>query len=251
MIAKDFSLEGKVVVVTGVGRSWLNTIASSLAEVGADIILASQDKKQVDAAVQAAKKWGHKTVSIPTDVTRSRQIEAMAKKVIAGWGKIDVLINSLDLQFAKPLLETSKEEWQKVMNANLSSLFLCTKVVAKYMMGKGGRIINFSSGMAERGVINTAAYASSKGAVEAFTRAAAIEWSRQNITVNAIGLGWFTDEDMAPPEGLTDRLVRYLPLRRLGQPADLAPMVVYLASDASSYVTGQIYYVSGGIMAHG
>lgn len=251
MITEDFSLKGKVVVVTGVGRSWLNTIASCLAEAGADVVLASQDKKQMDSAVSAAKKWGHKTVAIPTDVTNSQQVEAMAKKVSTDWGKIDVLINSLDLQFAKPLLETSEEEWQKVISANLTGVFLCTKVVAKHMLGKGGKIINFSSGMAERGVSNTVAYAASKGAVEAFTRSAAIEWSRQKITVNAIGLGWFTEETKVPEGEPTDPLVRYLPLRRLGQPADLEPMIVYLASDASSYVTGQIYYVSGGVMAHG
>jgi len=252
MIPKAFSLEGKVAVITGAGRSWLKTLASCLAEAGANIALASQDEKQMRAAVEAVERWGRGVMAIPTDVTSCQQLEEMTTRIIAQWGKIDILVNSLDLQFAKPLLEVAEEEWHRVITTNLTAVFLCTRVVSKHMMErKEGKVISISSGLAERGLPNSTAYCASKAGVGAFTRALALEWARENIQVNAIGIGWFSEETTGGEGEPTDPLLRYIPARRLGRPDDLEALLVYLASDASSYVTGQTYYVSGGVMAHG
>ncbi len=251
MIPKEFSLEGKVAVVAGAGRSWLRTLASCLAEAGADVVLANHDQKQAKEAVEGVEKYGRRATAISTDVTNYQQVEEMAAKVISQWGQIDILVNSLDLQFAKPLLETAEEEWQRVIATNLTAVFLCTKAVGKYMIErKGGKVITISSGLAERGLPNSTAYCASKGGVDQFTKALALEWARQNIRVNAIGVGWFSDKAEGERGETEDALVRYIPLHRLGRPDDLGALLVYLASDASSYVTGQTYFVTGGVMAH-
>ena len=252
MISKELNLGGKVAVIAGAGRSWLKTLASSLAEAGADVALASQDQKQMREAAQEVKKRGRRMVIIPTDVTKYRQVEEMAAKVVSQWNKIDILVNSMDLQFAKPLLEIAVAEWQEVIATNLTAVFLCTNAVAKYMMDrKEGKVITISSGLAERGLSNSAAYCASKGGVGQFTRALALEWARKNIRVNAIGVGWTSEEAEGEKGEAGDTLARYIPLRRLCRPDDIGALLVYLASDASSYVTGQTYFISGGAMAHG
>ena len=252
MIPKVFSLEGKVAVVAGAGRSWLKTLASCLAEAGADVALASQDEKQMREAAEVVRGRGRGMMTIPADVTSDQQLEELAAKSISQWGKIDILVNSLDLQFAKPLLEVAEEEWYRVITTNLTAVFLCTKAVGKHMMErKEGKVITISSGLAERGLPNSTAYCASKAGVGAFTRALALEWAQENIQVNAIGVGWFSEETAGEEGEPTDPLLRYIPIRRLGRPDDLEALLVYLASDASSYVTGQTYYISGGVMAHG
>lgn len=252
MTAIEFSLEGKVAIITGAGRSWLKTLASCLAEAGADVALASQDEKQAREAAKEIKRWNRRAMTIPTDVTSHPQVEEMAAKVISHWGKVDILVNSLDIQFAKPLLEVADEEWHRVMATNLTGVFLCTKAVGKYMTErKGGKVITISSCLADRGLSNSTAYCASKAGVNAFTRALALEWARENIQVNAIGIGWFSEKTIHEDGEPTDALVRYIPMHRLGRPDDLGMLLVYLASGASSYVTGQTYYVSGGAMAHG
>jgi len=252
MIPKGFSLEGKAAIVAGAGRSWLKPMASYLAEAGANIVLASQAQKQMEEAAQEVKKWGRQTMTIPTDVTNCQQIEEMVSTVISQWGKVDILVNSMDLQFAKPLLEVVEEEWQRVIATNLTAVFLCTKAVGKHMVElKRGKIVTISSVLAERGLPNSTAYCASKGGVGQFTKALALEWARQNIQVNAIGVGWASEEVHDEEGEPTDPLTRYIPLRRLCRADDLGALLVYLASDASSYVTGQTYFVSGGVMAHG
>ncbi len=252
MIPKEFSLEGKAAIVAGAGRSWLKTMASYLAEAGADIVLSSQDQKQMEEAAQEVKKWGRRTMAIPTDVTNCQQIEEMVATVISQWGKVDILVNSMDLQFAKPLLEVVEDEWHQVIATNLTAVFLCTKAVGRHMIeSKRGKIVTISSVLAERGLPNSTAYCASKGGVGQFTKALALEWARQNIQVNAIGVGWASDEAHGEEAEPTDPLARYIPLRRLCRADDIGALLVYLASDASSYVTGQTYFVSGGVMAHG
>lgn len=250
MIPREFSLKGKVAIVAGAGRGWLGALASSLAEAGADVALADQDQKQMESALEALKKLGQQAMVIPTDVTNYQQVEKMVARVISQWGKIDILVNNMDLQFAKPMLEVAEEEWHRVITANLTSVFLCTKAAGKHMMTrKVGKIINISSILAERGLPNSTAYCAGKGGVGQFTKALALEWVQQNIRVNTIGVGWVSE---ASEKGVPETpLEQYITLRRFCQADDVGALLVYLASDASSYVTGHTYFVSGGVMAHG
>ena len=246
MIPKGFGLAGKVAVVAGGGRDWLASLASYLAEAGADVALAAQDEKQMAAATQEVKKRGRQALAIPTDVTSSQSLEAMVARVISQWGKIDILVNNMDLQFAKPLLEVAEEEWHRVITTNLTAVFLCTKAVGKHMMErKEGSVINISSILAERGLPNSTAYCASKGGVGQLTRALALEWARQNIRVNAIGVGWGSAAAGGESGG---SLERYISVRRFSQPEDIGALLVYLASDAASYVTGQTIVVDSGLL---
>jgi len=256
MILKEFSLEGKTAVIAGAGRSWLPVLATYLADAGADVALTGRDTKQMEAAAAAVKKTGRKTMTVPATLTSAKEVEEAASKINKEWGKIDILVNAMDALFAKPLLETTDAEWTKVMDINLNSVFATTKAVGKFLMDKKyGKVITLSSGLGERGIPYGATYCASKGAICQFTRALSLEWIRQNITVNAIGLGWMTDKQEEPQDSPVGQfvpvLVRYIPLRRLGKGDDLGGTLVYLSSDASVYTTGQTFYVTGGIMAHG
>jgi len=252
MIPKEFSLSGKVAVVGGAGRSWLKELASYLGEAGADVVLFGQDEKQMAAAAQAVKTMGRRAITITTNVTSSREVEKMVAKAVGQFGQIDILVNSFDLQFAKPLVEVTVDEWNRVLATNLNAVFASAKAVGKHMLErKQGKIITISSGLAERGLPNSTAYCTSKGGVIQFTRALALEWARQNIRVNAIALGWMAEGAEVQDETWRNLLTHYIPVARFGQPDDLAAVLVYLASDASSFVTGSTFYVTGGLMAHG
>jgi NAD(P)-dependent dehydrogenase (short-subunit alcohol dehydrogenase family) len=252
MIPKEFSLSGKVAVIGGAGRSWLKELASYLAEAGADVVLFGQDDREMAAAAQAVKKMGRRAITVTTNVTSSREVEKMVATAVGQFGKIDILVNSFDRQFAKPLVEVTVDEWNRVMATNLNAVFVGTKAVGKHMLErKEGKIITISSGLAERGLPNSTAYCTSKGGVIQFTRALALEWARLNVRVNAIALGWMAEGAEAQDGDWRNLLTRYIPVMRLGQPDDLAAVLVYLASDASSFVTGSTFYVTGGLMAHG
>ena len=256
MILKEFNLQGKTAIIAGAGRSWLPILASALAEAGADVALTGQSTAKMKAAAEAVKNAGKKALIVPANLTNTDQVEAMAAKVNTEFGKIDILVNAMDVQIAKPLLETTSEEWKKVMDANLNSVFVTTKAVGKYMMDKKyGKVVILSSGLSERGIPYGATYCASKGAICQFVRALSLEWIRSNITVNAIGLGWMTEKEEEPQDSPVGKfvpiLVRYIPLRRLGKGEDLSGTLVYLSSEASIYTTGQTFYVTGGIMAHG
>ncbi|MFQ5987378.1 MAG: SDR family NAD(P)-dependent oxidoreductase [Dehalococcoidia bacterium] len=248
---EEFSLQGKVAIVTGDGRAWSKHIALALAEAGADVVLAARNQKGIEESAQEVRRLGRRAMAIPTDVTKSTEIQRMVERAIAEFAKIDILVNGAELQFAKPFLEVSEEEWKRVIETNLTSVFLCSKAVGKHMMEqKKGRIINIASGLALRGVANSAAYCASMGGILQFTKALALEWARENIRVNSIGPGWFSEEGVSEEEAKQDPLLRYIPLKRRGRPADIGSLVVYLASAASEYVTGQIFIVDGGLIAH-
>jgi len=252
MVLEEFSLTGKVALIGGLGQSWQKEMADYLAEAGANVALFGKDEDQMSAGVKKVQELGKDAMAITTDVTSYRQVERMIQTVLQKWQKIDILVNSFNLPFAKPLVETDPEEWQKAMNANSSPVFICTKAVGKYMLDRNeGKVINIISGLAERGVPNGTAYCASKGAIVQFTRALALEWARNNVQVNAIALGWMADTAETSKKEWQDSITRLTALKRLGQPDDLACALIYLASDASSFVTGSTFYLTGGLMAHG
>ena len=168
----------------------------------------------------------------------------------AQFGRIDVLVNNAQLEFAKPLIDTTVDEWDQVMDFNVRSMFLFSRAVGQHMLTNGGgRIINMGSGLAERGLVNSAVACAAQGAIKQLTAVLGLEWSRHNVRVNGIGAGWLTTE--ASSQVLErELLVRFIPSRHKGHPSDLCGLLVYLASDASDFVTGQMIYVDGGVMSH-
>jgi NAD(P)-dependent dehydrogenase (short-subunit alcohol dehydrogenase family) len=248
MIVDEFSLQGKVAIVAGDGRAWARYIALALAEAGADIVVAARNPDAVEETAAEVRRLGRRALAIPTDVTDSRQVQSMVERAIADFGKVDVLVNGTDLEFAKPLLDVTEEEWHRVLDTNLTAAFLCSRAVGRHMLEqKKGRIINIASGLGARGLPHATAYCASMGGLIQFTKALALEWARDNIRVSCIGPGWFSEE---AGEAQPDPLLRYIPMRRRGHPREIGPLAVYLASDASEYVTGHTYFVDGGVIAH-
>ncbi len=251
MVSERFSLNGKTALVAGDSKFWSRYVAVALAEAGADVAVAAKSSKQLEEAVGEVQRLGRKAVAIPTDMTQSSQAQKMAEKAVAEFSKIDILVNAADLQFAKPFLEITKDEWLRVIEGNLTSTFLCCQAVGKHMLKqKKGRVINITSCLAERGMSNGAAYCAAMGGVLQLTRALAAEWAREGVTVNAIGAGWFSETEKEGETVEESRILRYLPLKRRGHPTEIGSLVVYLASDATEFTTGQFMYVDGALMAH-
>ncbi len=250
MVSAEFKLDGKKALVAGDSRFWAKPVAAALAEAGADVAIVAKNPKKLEAAAAGIRRFGKKAVSINADVTKSSQVENMVQTAISQLGRIDILVNTSDLQVARPFLDTTKTEWQRVLDANLTSLVLTCQAVGRHMLQqKKGRIINITSCLAERGIMNGTAYCAAAGGVVQLTRALSLEWAKQGITVNSIGAGWFSEKPQtgAPQE---DSLIKYLPMKRYGRPEEIGSLVVYLASDATDFVTGQFMYADGALMAH-
>jgi len=249
MILEEFRINGDVAIISGYDPGWLKVLSVALAQAGANIVVASPNKEATESAAKEVRHLGNRAVSISLDLTSRHEIEALTEQVIAQFGRIDILVNSQNLQFGKPFLEVSEGEWKQVMENNLNSIFRCSKVVGKLMVKQNaGRIINIVSGAGERGLPNGAVYCASMGGVIQLTRALALEWARENVRVNAVGVGWMENDIEV---GQKDPLLNHIPMRRRGKPEDIAPLVLFLASEASSYLSGHVYFVDGGVMARG
>ena len=247
LTAESFDLSGKVALLTTDWRGWSRHLAAALAGAGADVALAGSHAPEVEAATRAVEAEGRRAVAVNADVTRPGDVEAMVDTVVAATGRIDVLVNAAHVELGKPFDAVTEAEWDAVMDVNVKSTFLCCRAVGRRMLEQGGgRIVNISSGLSVRGLSSSAVYAASQGAVKQLTASLALEWARHGIRVNAVGAGWLTTGPAEPDAGLA----RFIPSRRLGSPADLAGLVVYLASDACDFVTGQTIYVDGGATAH-
>ena len=249
-IPKEWDLTGRKAIVTADRRGWTPHLASALAEAGADVAVAGSARSDVAAAVAAVEKHGRKSAAITTDLMDVASVASMAEKAGAELGGIDILVNGASAEFGKPFMDVSESEWQTLMDFNVKSMFLCSQAVGKTMLAQGsGRIVNIGSGLAVRGLGNSVAACAAQGAIHQFTSALALEWGRNDIRVNSIGAGWLT-LDEPNEESQKELLVRYLPSRRKGHPNDLATLLVYLASDACGFVTGQTIFIDGGALAH-
>jgi len=250
MISKDFNLSGKIALITGDSEYWAKYAAGALAEAGADVAIAAKNASKLEEAAQEVRSHGPKALTVPTDTTDAAQVQEAVQQVIAECGRIDILVNAADLEFAKPFLETSGSEWHRVLDANLTSVFHCCQAVGKQMIEqKKGRIINLISCLAERGVANCAAYCAAMGGVLQLTRALDIEWAQHGITTNAIGTAWMSEAEKTggPQEEL---LLKYVPLKRYGHPSEMGSLLVYLASDTADFFSGQFLYADGAAMSH-
>jgi NAD(P)-dependent dehydrogenase (short-subunit alcohol dehydrogenase family) len=247
MTAKLFELKGKTALVAGDSKFWTKSVVAALAGAGADVAVAARNSPKLTEAVEIARKAGRKAIAIPTDITNPAQVQRAVQHAHGEYGHLDILVNATDVPFFQPFLGINAADWQKTMDCNLNSVANFIRAAAKPMLEqKKGRIINIISGLAERGICNGAAYCVSMGGVLELTRVLALEWATQGITVNAIGTGWFSEDGKARDESIA----KYIPAKRYGKPEDLGSLVVYLASDATEFTTGQWMFVDGGLMAH-
>jgi 3-oxoacyl-[acyl-carrier protein] reductase len=243
-------LKDKVILVTGGTRGLGQSIVTHLAREGAIVYCNFlKSKEEAESLVREGESRGERIFSIQTDVANLEEVERMVDEIYRKWERIDALVNNAGITRDELLISMAKKDWDLVINTNLGGVFNCTKAVAKYMITqKSGRIINISSVAGERGGRGQSNYAASKGGINAFTRAVAMELAPKGITVNAIAPGVIeTDMSSQVIRRARDTIVDSIALRRMGKAEEIAHVVVFLASDESSYITGEVIRVDGGL----
>jgi len=251
---QQFSLAGKVAVVTGSSRGIGRAIAEGMAGAGAAVTVNGRNPETTQAVAGAIAAAGGKSLAVPADVGKVADIERLIKSTVATFGRLDILVNSAGISpHYKPAETMTEAEWDEVIAVNLKGVFLCCQAAGRVMIPqKSGRIINISSIGGQVALPRLIAYCAAKGGIDQLTRVLAVEWAPHHILVNAISPGYI-DTDLT--KGLRqnaarrDALLRQVPLGRLGKPDEIAGAAIYLASDAASYVTGQTLDVDGGWLA--
>lgn len=245
-----FSLKGKVAIVTGASRGFGEAIAIGLAEAGADVVLAARTESALQAVAAKIEALGRRALVVPTDMMDKAAIESLADRTIEAFGKVDILVNNAGFGDSIPFLKMPEGEWDKVLDLNLKGYFLATQAIGKHMFkARAGRIINISSAMGEHPLPYLTHYAASKAGINAMTKSLALEWANRGITVNAIAPSYFeTDmtESSRQNEQANALIMSKTPLSRYGKVEELIGLVIYLACDNSSYMTGAIIPLDGG-----
>jgi 7-alpha-hydroxysteroid dehydrogenase len=250
MILEQFRLDGRVAIVTGAGKGIGAGIARGLAEAGADVVCAARTVADIDAVAAEVGDRGRRALAVPTDVTLTADLEALVARTMAEFGRVDILVNNAGGWLPRPVMATSEKAFEAALRFNVTSAFLLTKLCVEPMVGgNGGAVVNISSRSASMVQPVFTAYATAKAALSMMTRAMAPELAPK-IRINAIEVGGVETAGLA--QVMTDDEVRRqledgTPMHRVGQVEDIAAAVVYLASDASSWVTGKIFEVDGGV----
>ncbi|MBS4189189.1 3-oxoacyl-[acyl-carrier-protein] reductase [Bacillus sp. FJAT-49705] len=244
-------LEGKIALITGASRGIGREIALELARQGADVVVNySGSEERANHVVAEIKEMGRNAIAVQCDVSNSDSVATMVKETIDTFGKLDILVNNAGITKDNLLMRMKEDEWDDVININLKGVFLCTKAVTRQMMKqRSGRIINISSIVGVSGNPGQANYVAAKSGVIGLTKTSAKELSSRGITVNAVAPGFITT-DMTDKlnEEVKEQMLKQIPLSRFGEPADIANVVVFLASDDSRYMTGQTLHVDGGMV---
>jgi len=251
-VTEIFSLQGKRAVVTGAGKGIGRGIAVQLARAGADLVISSRTAADLHSLAAELEPLGREVIQVPADVTSEEQLHALAAAAVDAGG-LDIWVNNAGgLPDATPryLTRTSAEQWDAQMNLNLKAVFSACQVAASHMQEHGGAIVNISSSAAQKGSIKNGPYAASKAAVNSLTQTLAIELAPK-IRVNAVAPGPvptdnFNESTNFPDDQPLEKLLR-VPLGRMGRADDIGHAVVFMASDAASWVTGQCLYVTGGL----
>ena len=272
-VPNDFMIEDKVAIITGAGRGIGKVIALTLAEGGADIVCCARTREQIEEVAAEVRKLGRRSLAVTADVTREEDVRAAVAETLAEFDKIDILVNNAGDRTLGAVTITedeikpggwkwarrwnwenkqlTTEEWRRVIDVDLTGAFIFAQAVGPQMMKqRAGRIINITSVYAELGVPRGAPYCASKAGLAALTRCLAVEWAPYDIRVNAIGPGFVRTEMTEPyfsdPEW-DAALPKNVPLRRVGEPREVALLALYLASSASDFMTGQSIYLDGGL----
>jgi 3-oxoacyl-[acyl-carrier protein] reductase len=246
--ADKFKLKDQVALVTGSGRGIGRSIAESLMAAGAKVVISDINEETCKKTAGELKEMGGETLSVVCDVTNSESIEKMVEKIMSEWGRIDVLVNNAGITRDNLYMRMSEQDWQAVIDTNLSSAFKVTKPVIKVMSKqRSGRIINIASTTGVHGNFGQVNYAAAKAGLIGFTKTVALEYASRNITSNAVAPG-FIDTDMtrALGEENINKVLERIPLKRMGSPEDIANAVLFFAGPGS-YVTGQVLEVNGGL----
>jgi NAD(P)-dependent dehydrogenase (short-subunit alcohol dehydrogenase family) len=246
-----FDLTGQVAIVTGTSRGLGQYLATALARAGADLILTSRNRETLAPFEAEIKALGRRAICLELDVRSQESIEKMAADAEAAFGQIHILVNNAGMNIRKPALEVTWSDWNQILDTNLRGTFFVAQAVARHMIAKGyGRIVNIGSVTSVFGYAGLAPYGASRGGVRQLTMSLADDWGKHGVTVNCLAPGWFRTERnkvLYEDEAWVEYLVERIPIKRPGQPHDLDGAVVFLASEASRYVTGQTLLVDGGI----
>ncbi|MEA5536963.1 SDR family NAD(P)-dependent oxidoreductase [Crocosphaera sp. XPORK-15E] len=249
-----FDLTDKVAIITGATRGIGKALSYGLSRAGAKIVIVSRNLYEAETNAKIIQDLGGQAIAIQTDVTQTQDCQNLISQVIAHYNQLDIMVCNAGINIVKPALELTDNEWDAIINVNLKGYFNCAKFAAQQMIqqGQGGSIIMNSSIASVVGMPNSVAYSASKGGVNQLVRTLALEWAEYNIRVNAIAPGWMehtmkgsTTELLALD--IKQKLIKtYIPMNRLGRLEELIGPTVFLASAASSYITGTILMVDGG-----
>ncbi len=245
-----FDLTGRVAIMTGAGRGLGRTMALALAAAGADLALASRTTPELDSLVEEVEALGRRAIAVPTDVTSPEACEALVAAAVERLGRLDILVNNAGTNVRKSALEITPDEYDFVLQTNLKGYFNGARAAGRRFVEQGsGKVINVSSILGSVALPNQAAYASSKGAIDQLTKVLAIEWATANVQVNGLAPTYFETDLTRPLYEDPERkafIEERTPMGRWGQPHELAGAVIFLAGDASNFVTGQTILVDGG-----
>lgn len=251
------SLEGKVAVVTGGGTGLGKTMALALAREGAHVVVASRRVEPLEQTVREISAMGRRGLAIPTDVTDSGQVNRLVEQTLQEMGGLDIMVNNAGIvrnRKRKEFWEITDEEWRLGIDTNLTGAFYGCRAVARHFVArKSGKVINIASGEGLRGVKDNYMYCTAKGGVIQLTRALALAWAGDNIQVNCIAPGFIDVSALQPEEreSFAERLSRFNPMGRVGAAGDIGSMCLFLACEASDYITGGLFVVDGGGLAGG
>jgi NAD(P)-dependent dehydrogenase (short-subunit alcohol dehydrogenase family) len=245
-----FDVTEKVAMVTGATRGLGEVAAKALAKAGAEVAVCGRSEPDLERVSSEIDSLGKKSIGFRMDVTSKMEIQKTVAQILEDFGKIDILVNNAGVNFRIPVLEFPEEEWDRVISTNLKGYFLVAQAVAPQMIERGyGKVINISSILGTVGLPDQLAYCASKGGINQMTKVMALEWAKRGVRVNAIGPTYFETELVAQirndPERfhfITDRT----PMGRWGDPMELEGVVIFLASPASDFITGQTIYIDGG-----
>jgi NAD(P)-dependent dehydrogenase (short-subunit alcohol dehydrogenase family) len=245
-----FSLTGKVSVVTGAARGIGRALTQALAEAGSDVVLLVRDRESVAAALDELAALGVTALAVTADVTDAGEVQQAVTEIVDRMGRVDILVNNAGTCIHRPALEVTPEEWRSVMDVNVDGVWHCSQAFGRQMVAqRSGTIVNIGSISAQ--IVNRPqwqpAYNASKAAVHQLTKSLAAEWAPYGVRVNALAPGYIKTE-MAPVDEpqFRQHWIEDAPMRRYAMPAELGPSVVFLASDASSFMTGSVLVVDGG-----